>query len=458
MRKGNIIPPDQLWNYCKSKMVCEADEPRDENDNANADEPKKGHGGCGATQPLVQKEGLKSFVRYQRSKDEDEVWVRHLGLSDKYAHLTRMILTVLPAPPPPVRPSISVDGGVMRSEDDSTSVLRRTIAGIPQAVQKPGRPINAIRACLKGKQDRQHGDLMGKRVDYSARIVITGDPNLELDEVGVPGSIAMNLTFPERGRVTPHNVAYLQDLVRIGPTAYPGVRCVVKDTGERIDSRYNKCADAFLQYGWIIEGHLKDAIFNEAFRLSLSATPPYNVHFDGDDMNMHVPRNEETCAELDQIAWIISSQANKPLMGIAPNTLCGIRQSTLWDCFLDWNQVQNILLWICDWDGSISTPAIIKLIPLWTGKHIFSTCIPRGINIHRSPGPKFVNPVFDVDQHLSSNGFSVGIGDALPDKKMMEHITERNAIRILNVSRTARTFEHDLPVDVTDSSGVSGSG
>lgn len=40
---------------------------------------------------------------------------------------------------------------------------------------------------------------MGKRVDFSARTVITGDPNLELDEVGVPKSIAMNLTFPERG-------------------------------------------------------------------------------------------------------------------------------------------------------------------------------------------------------------------------------------------------------------------
>lgn len=146
------------------------------------------------------------------------------------------------------------------------------IAGIPQALQKSGRPVKAIRARLKGKEGRLRGNLMGKRVDFSARTVITGDPNLELDEVGVPRSIAMNLTFPERGLrftlppfapllllpVTPHNIAHLQELVRNGPTTYPGARYVVRDTGERIDLRYNKRADAFLQYGWIVERHLRD--------------------------------------------------------------------------------------------------------------------------------------------------------------------------------------------------------
>src|SRR6202021_3458288 len=75
------------------------------------------------------------------------------------------------------------------------------IAGIPQALQKSGRPVKAIRARLKGKEGRLRGNLMVKRVDFSARTVITGDPNLELDEVGVPKSIAMNLTYPERGKV-----------------------------------------------------------------------------------------------------------------------------------------------------------------------------------------------------------------------------------------------------------------
>ncbi|OAX33975.1 hypothetical protein K503DRAFT_479476 [Rhizopogon vinicolor AM-OR11-026] len=69
-------------------------------------------------------------------------------------------------------------------------------------------------------------------------------------------SIATNLTYPER--VTPYNIAYLQELVRNSSTIYPGARYVVRDTGEHIDSRYDKHADASLQYGWIIKWHLKD--------------------------------------------------------------------------------------------------------------------------------------------------------------------------------------------------------
>ncbi|KAJ7288580.1 hypothetical protein C8J57DRAFT_520226 [Mycena rebaudengoi] len=294
------------------------------------------------------------------------------------------VLTVMP---PPVHPSIAIEGEAIRSEDDltfklgdiikaSANVQRceqegtpahvitefeqllqfhvapymdNDIAGIPQALQKSGRPVKSIRARLNDKEGCLRGNLMGKRVDFSARMVIMGDPNLELDEVGVPRSIAMNLTYPER--VTPYNISYLQELVRNGPTAYLGARYhVVRDTGERIDRWYNKRADAFLQYGWILERHLKDGdfmLFNRqpslhkmsmmshrvklmpysTFRLNLSVTPPYNADFDGDEMNMHVPQSEETQAELSQIAWvprqIISPQANKPVMGIVQDTLCG---------------------------------------------------------------------------------------------------------------------------------------
>ncbi|KAI0757559.1 beta and beta-prime subunits of DNA dependent RNA-polymerase [Daedaleopsis nitida] len=553
-----------VWNFCKSKMICESDEPKDENEGGDQEEPKKGHGGCGAHQPQIRKEGLKLFVQYKRGKDEDEdakslqpdkrLFPPHevytalkkisdadlhlLGLSVDYARPEWMILTVLPVPPPPVRPSIAVDGGTMRSEDDLTyklgdiikasanvrrceqegapahvinefeqllqfhvaTYMDNDIAGIPQALQKSGRPVKAIRARLKGKEGRLRGNLMGKRVDFSARTVITGDPNLELDEVGVPRSIAMNLTFPER--VTPYNIAYLQELVRNGPTVYPGARYVVRDTGERIDLRYNKRADAFLQYGWIVERHLKDGdfvLFNRqpslhkmsmmshrvrlmpysTFRLNLSVTPPYNADFDGDEMNMHVPQSEETRAELSQIAWvprqIISPQANKPVMGIVQDTLCGIRKFTLRDCFLDWSQVQNILLWVPDWDGTVPTPAIIKPKPLWTGKQLLSLCVPRGINIFRSSDPKSHNPVFDdgiliengdiiygivekktvgasqgglvhvvfrekgpeatrglfsglqqvVNYWLFHNGFSIGIGDTIADKKTMAYIKDK---------------------------------
>lgn len=153
-----------VWTHCKTKMVCDADEPKEEGE--DADDGKKGHGGCGHIQPVVRKEGLKLFVQYKKSKDDDDVSdhqtvfnsslltpaqeiksaqpdkrpftpseayttfkkmtdgdLHLLGLSEEYARPEWMILTVLPVPPPPVRPSIAVDGGAMRSEDDLTYKL-----------------------------------------------------------------------------------------------------------------------------------------------------------------------------------------------------------------------------------------------------------------------------------------------------------------------------------------------
>ena len=73
-----------------------------------------------------------------------------------------------------------------------------------QATQKSGRPLKSVKQRLKGKEGRVRGNLMGKRVDFSARTVITPDPNLRIDQVGVPRSIAQNMTFPEI--VTPFNI------------------------------------------------------------------------------------------------------------------------------------------------------------------------------------------------------------------------------------------------------------
>jgi DNA-directed RNA polymerase beta' subunit len=73
-----------------------------------------------------------------------------------------------------------------------------------QATQRSGRPIKSICQRLKAKEGRIRGNLMGKRVDFSARTVITPDPNINIDELGVPWSIALNLTYPET--VTPYNM------------------------------------------------------------------------------------------------------------------------------------------------------------------------------------------------------------------------------------------------------------
>ena len=138
-----------------------------------------------------------------------------------------------------------------------------------QALWKSGHPVKAIRTHLKGKEGRLRDNLMGRRVDLSARTAITSDLNLKLDEVGIPRSIVMNLTYLEQGlwfalplfshllssSVAPHNITHLQELVCNGPTTYPGTRCVVHDTGECMDLHYNSCANPFIQYGWIIERH-----------------------------------------------------------------------------------------------------------------------------------------------------------------------------------------------------------
>jgi len=174
----------------------------------------------------------------RRISDED---CEILGFNPKFSRPDWMILTVLPVPPPPVRPSVQMDSSA-RSEDDLTHQLSEIIKannrlrkqeetgapqhivaefalllqmhiagyidnslpGLPQAKQRSGRPIKSISQRLKGKEGRVRGNLMGKRVDFSARTVITGDPNLALDELGVPWGIALNLTFPEV--VTPHNI------------------------------------------------------------------------------------------------------------------------------------------------------------------------------------------------------------------------------------------------------------
>ena len=106
-----------------------------------------------------------------------------------------------------------------------------------------------------GKEGRIRGNLMGKRVDFSARTVITPDPNLSINQVGVPRSIARTLTVPER--VTRFNMARLHQLVERGPKEHPGARYIVRGDGQRIDLRWVKQKnDLSLREGWVVERHL----------------------------------------------------------------------------------------------------------------------------------------------------------------------------------------------------------
>ena len=84
-------------------------------------------------------------------------------------------------------------------------------AGVPQAnVQRSGRTLKSLQQRVKSKDGRIRGNLMGKRVDFSARSVITPDPFIGIDELGVPINIAKNLTFPEK--VTELNIERLKTI------------------------------------------------------------------------------------------------------------------------------------------------------------------------------------------------------------------------------------------------------
>ena len=77
---------------------------------------------------------------------------------------------------------------------------------------------------LTGKQGRFRGNLSGKRVDFSARTVISPDPNLRVDQVGVPVLVAKIMTFPER--VNRYNIDKMRKCVQNGPEIHPGANMV----------------------------------------------------------------------------------------------------------------------------------------------------------------------------------------------------------------------------------------
>jgi len=280
--------------------------------------------------------------------------------------------------------------------------MNNNISDAPKQKHLSGRAIRDIRSRLKGKEGRVRGNLMGKRVDFSARTVITPDPILALDQLGVPKLIAINLTVPEY--VTKQNIEVMKQLVANGTTRWPGAKFIIRHDGQFIDlsQRKNK-TDIDLSPGYIVERHLRDddfVIFNrqpslhkmslmghrvkvlpfQTFRLNLSVTSPYNADFDGDEMNMHVPQSLETKAEIKEIMHvprqIVAPKHNQPVMGIVQDSLLGIYLFTQRDNFLTKDLLMNLMMWM-DFDGNMPEPAILKPKPLWTGKQILSLIFPK---------------------------------------------------------------------------------
>jgi len=309
-----------------------------------------------------------------------------IGFNPKFSRPEWMVCTVLLVPPLTVRPSVVMEDN-QRMEDDLThkliDIVRNNqrlrdkidkgdsadiidkytelvqfdvatyvdndIKGLPPAAQRSGRPLKTLKSRLGAKNGRVRGNLMGKRVDFSARSVITPDANIDLDELGVPEEIAINLTFPEM--VTSFNRDRMMTYVRNGTATYPGAKSVYfTDEKRTVHLKYMNTSLLDLKNGDVVHRHLIDGdvvLFNRqpslhkasmechrirvlpysTFRLNVSATRPYNADFDGDEMNMHVPQSIPAAMELKYLAsvlrQIISPRTNSPIIQIFQDTLTG---------------------------------------------------------------------------------------------------------------------------------------
>jgi len=379
--------------------------------------------------------------RLERIPDDD---LELFGFNPKTARPEWMVLQVLPVPPVYVRPSITLESGI-RSEDDLTHKLVDIIrinqrlkenmeagaptliiqdlsellqyhvttyfnneaSGIPPARHRSGRALKTLSQRLKGKEGRFRSNLSGKRVDFSARTVISPDPNLDINEVGVPLDVSIRLSMPEK--VTAWNREEMKELVINGPEKYPGALYVVRPDNKRVRLEFvvdrEKVAEA-LEPGFVVERHLRNgdiAIFNrqpslhrmsimahhvrvlpyKTFRLHLCVCPPYNADFDGDEMNLHVPQSEEAQTEarllMEVQDQILSPRFGGPIVGAIRDFITAAFLFTRKSMLLKKEEVCRLLV-AADYDGPLPSPEIEKPEPLWTGKQIFSLFLPKDFN------------------------------------------------------------------------------
>lgn len=369
---------------------------------------------------------------FRRITDED---VDFMGLNRFWCRPDWMICTVLPIPPPQVRPSVIQDNN-QRSEDDLThklfeiiktdnqlrlkidanasknyideytNVLQYHIAtlvdnqipGVAPSAQRSGRPLKSIQQRLGSKEGRIRYNIQGKRVEFSARSVITPDPNLSIAEIGVPTKIAMNLTVPEH--VTVYNKEQMYKLIQNGADTYPGAKTIVRPDGRMISLKHVNRKDIVLHLGDVVNRHLADGdiiLFNRqptlhrmsmmghrvkvlpfnTFRLNVSVTAPYNADFDGDEMNAHIPQSYEASTELMEIAavphQIISPRNGKPVIGIVQDTLVGSYRITRPSVNFNRREFMNLMMWNKRFEGEVP---LGKDGGRWTGQQVLSQLMP----------------------------------------------------------------------------------
>ncbi|MDO9044577.1 MAG: DNA-directed RNA polymerase subunit A' [Methanobacteriaceae archaeon] len=356
-----------------------------------------------------------------------------------------MILTVLPVPPVTVRPSITLKNGE-RSEDDLThklvDILRinkrlkenmeagapqlivedlwellqyhvttyfdNEASGVPPARHRSGRPLKTLAQRLKGKEGRFRSNLLGKQVNFSASTVISPDPNISINEVGVPEIIATEVTVPIK--VTEWNLEELKGYIMNGSNVHLGANYVIRPDGKKIrihekiketvaenlEKNYHEHNESGKNGFYAVERHLKDGdivLFNrqpsihrmsmmahevrvlpyKTFRLNPCVCPPYNADFDGDEMNMHVLQTEESRAETKLLMrvqeHILSPRFGGPIIGGIHDHISGAYLLTRKSAIFTEDQVFQILR-----NAGQDIPCGTG--DYWTGKQIFSKVLP----------------------------------------------------------------------------------
>jgi DNA-directed RNA polymerase subunit A' len=404
---------------------------------------------CGATQTPVKIEKPSAFYeettrvtpidiqeRFERVVDEDCLL---LGIDPLHARPEWMILSVFPIPPVTMRPSITLESGE-RAEDDLTHKLsdivrinqrlfeninagapeiiiedlwdllqyhvttyfNNSIAQVPPARHRSGQPLKTITERIKSKQGRFRQNLAGKRVNYAGRTVISPDPKIELNEVGVPVPIATELTVPER--ITEWNIDYLRQFVENGPKKYPGANYIRDKQGrkKKITPETQEMLLEELEVGQVVERHLIDgdiSIFNrqpslhrmsimchkirvlpgKSFRLNPAVCTPYNADFDGDEMNLHIPQTEEARAEAE-ILMVVQTQIMSPkhglnVIGCIEDAVTGNYLLTQDDTTLTKADAVSLLISI-----GVNPDKLTGLKQTVTGKEVFSKTLPEDLN------------------------------------------------------------------------------
>ncbi|WP_311170849.1 DNA-directed RNA polymerase subunit A' [Halobellus ordinarius] len=373
--------------------------------------------------------------------DED---IETLGIDPSRSRPEWMILTVLPVPPVTARPSITLDNG-QRSEDDLThklvdiirinqrfmenreagapqliiedlwellqyhvtTFIDNEISGTPPARHRSGRPLKTLSQRLKGKEGRFRGSLSGKRVNFSARTVISPDPTLSLNEVGVPERVAREMT--QTMNVSERNLGRAKQYVQNGPEGHPGANYVKRPDGRRLKVTEKNCEELAekIDAGWEVNRHLIDGdivIFNrqpslhrmsimahevvvmpyKTFRLNTVVCPPYNADFDGDEMNMHALQTEESRAEA-RVLMRVQEQMLSPRFG---ENIIGAIQDHISGTYLltngnpEFTETQALdLLRATSIDTLPEPTGEADGEPYWTGRQLFSELLPEDLNL-----------------------------------------------------------------------------